>query len=190
MGLATISTIFLIGLGAGAALGQSIRINLRIVTFAAGGGSDFAARLIAQGLPPGLGQQVIVDNRTTLTATEAVLKAAPDGYTVPFTGSSFWIQTLMQKASYDPVRDFSIDHVFGKLSTAFRGASIACSKVSQELISLAKARPETLTMLRAGRALTHLAAELFRSMAGVNIVRISYKANGLPLQVCSVANLR
>src|SRR5689334_3640469 len=74
---------------------------VRIVTNAAGGGSDFIARLIAKGISGPLGQPVIVDNRSgSMIQSEIVSKAAPDGYTVLIAGGSILILPLMQKTSY------------------------------------------------------------------------------------------
>ncbi len=79
---------------------------IRIVTSAVGGGTDFAARIIAQGLATRLGQPVIVDNRPPGLQGVIVPKAAPDGYTLLAGGETLWISTSMQKMPYDPVRDF------------------------------------------------------------------------------------
>src|SRR5262245_37162161 len=95
-------------LGAGAVSGQEFPNRpVRIVTSAVGSGSDFATRLIAQGISAPLGQQILVENRTPLQATEAVAKAAADGYTILLTGGAFGIGPLLQKLSYDPIRDFT-----------------------------------------------------------------------------------
>jgi len=81
---------------------------IRIITAAAGGGSDFIARLLGQGIAGPLGQPVIVDNRTSaILAAEAVAKAPPDGYTVLVSGSLLWITPLLRKTPYDAVNDFS-----------------------------------------------------------------------------------
>src|SRR5580704_1902179 len=80
---------------------------VRIVTSEPGNTADIDARLIARGITRGLGQSVIVDNRSgTIIAAETAAKASPDGYTLLALGSSFWIGSLMQKMSFDPVRDF------------------------------------------------------------------------------------
>src|SRR5262245_24515858 len=80
---------------------------LRIVTGAAGGGADFIARLIAQGITGPLGQPVVVDNRPTgVIPPEIVSKAPADGYTLLVSGSNFWLGPLLQATPYDPVKDF------------------------------------------------------------------------------------
>src|SRR5687767_10454552 len=81
---------------------------VRIVTSPAGGGNDFAARLIAQGLSAPLGQQVIVDNRAGgVIPGEVVAKSKPDGYTLLVAGGTFTIGPLLQDTPYDPVKDFA-----------------------------------------------------------------------------------
>src|SRR5688572_8732665 len=96
-------------LGASGVSGQAYPNKpIRIVTGAAGGGSDFVARLIAQGTASHLGQPIIVENRSSgIIPAEIVSKALPDGYTLFLSGSNFWIAPLLQKTPYDPVRDFS-----------------------------------------------------------------------------------
>src|SRR5215212_8058784 len=92
---------------AGAAISQEYPTRpVRIVTSPAGGGSDLVARLVARGVAPLLGQQVIVDNRPAIIAPEVVSKAAPDGYTLLVAGSTHWLGPLVEKVSYDPLRDF------------------------------------------------------------------------------------
>src|ERR1051325_5254711 len=83
--------------------------SIRIVTTAAGGGNDFSARIIAQGISGPLGQPVIVDNRGGVATTqeELVLREPPDGYTLLLNASTIWIEPLIHKTSYDPIKDFS-----------------------------------------------------------------------------------
>ncbi|MGZ5262104.1 MAG: Bug family tripartite tricarboxylate transporter substrate binding protein, partial [Burkholderiales bacterium] len=95
-------------LGAGPAFTQSYPSKpIRIVTSPAGGGNDLPARLIARALSGPLGQQLIVDNRPTVLIADLVAKAAPDGYTLLVTGSAHWIGPLLEKTSYDPIKDFA-----------------------------------------------------------------------------------
>ena len=153
---------------------------IRIVTTAPGGGSDAAARLIAQGLTGALGQQVIVDNRAGgVVAVENVAKAQPDGYTVLLYANSMWIAPFLQQVSYDPVKDFSpITLAAVSPNMLVVHPSVAVNSVN-ELIALASARPGELNYGSSGTgSSTHLAAELFKAMAHVNIVRVSYKAAG------------
>src|SRR3954467_7755366 len=80
---------------------------IRIVTAQPGGGTDFAARLISQGLAQSLHQGVVVDNRPAIVQGRIVSKAAPDGYTLFVSGESLWVQALLQSVPYDPQRDFT-----------------------------------------------------------------------------------
>jgi tripartite-type tricarboxylate transporter receptor subunit TctC len=151
---------------------------LRIVTSAPGGSSDFTSRLVAQGLTESLGQQVVVDNRGNFGG-ELVAKAAPDGYTLLVDGASLWTGPLLQKTSYDPQRDFA------PVSIAVAAPSVVVVhpalpvKSVKELIALARARPGALNYGSGGiGGASHLPAELFKSMAGVDIVNVNYKGTG------------
>src|SRR5689334_22796435 len=96
-------------LGVGIASGQSFPAKpIRVVTAEVGGGNDFAARVVAQGLS-GLGQPVVVDNRPSgVIPGSIVSKAPPDGYTLLAYGVSLWVAPLLQDdIPYDPVRDFA-----------------------------------------------------------------------------------
>jgi len=151
---------------------------IRIVTGAPGGSSDFTARLIAQGLTDNLRQQVIVDNRGNVDG-ELVAKAPPDGYTLVIDGASIWIGPLVQKALYDPVRDFApVTLAVSAPNVVIVQPSIPVKSI-RELIALAKAQPGKLNYSSGGiGASSHLAAELFKSMAGVAIVNVNYKGTG------------
>jgi len=154
---------------------------IRLLTSVAGGGTDFAARLIAQGLTTRFGMQVVVDNRPSgLVIGEIVARAAPDGYTMFLNGSAFWLQPFLHASMpYDPVRDFS-PIIMATTSPNILVVSAALSVNSvKELIALAKAKPGELNYGSSSTGTpTHLGAELFKSMTGVNIVRVSYKGNG------------
>jgi tripartite-type tricarboxylate transporter receptor subunit TctC len=178
-------TVALTVLGAGVVSGQNPSTGLRagfptkpirIVTSAAGGGNDFMARLIAQGISGPLGEPVIVDNRTSTVTGEIVSKASPDGYTLIVSGNALWISPFLQKASYDPGRDFAPITLLGRSPVLLVvHPSVPASSV-QELIALAKAKPGVLNYAAAATGTpSHLAAELFKAMAGVNIVYIPYK---------------
>jgi len=167
-------------LGVDVAAGQEFPSKpIRVITSAAGGGNDITIRLIAPGLSNSLGQQVIVDNRNAIVAIEAVAKAPPDGYTLLITGSILWFGPLLQQNHWDPVKDFA------PVSIAVSSPSILAVHPSlpvksvKELIALAKARPGDLNYASAGvGGPPQLAAELFKSMAGLNIVSIPYKGAG------------
>ena len=169
-------------LSAGVVSGQDYPSKpIRMVSPGPGGGADFVTRFIAQGISGSLGQQVVVDNRPAgVIPPQIVSKAQPDGYTLLVNGNSFWIAPLMQpNTPYDPVRDFApITSAVGSPNILVVNSSVAANSV-RELIALAKARPGTLNYASASAGgSVHLSAELFKHMAGVNIVRISYKTSG------------
>ena len=149
---------------------------IRLLTAAAGGGADFIARQIALALAP-LGQPVVVDNRTTgALAADASFKSAHDGYTMNVSGSSLWTFTLLYPASYDVVRDFSrITQITREISVLAVHPSVPAKSI-RELIALAKAKPGALNYASTGiGGPQQLGSELFKSMAGVNIVHVPYK---------------
>ena len=153
--------------------------SVRIFTGPAGGGADLLARLVAQGASAQLGQPVIVENVANSVLPVTVSKAAPDGYTLLLSGSSFWIGALMQAEPYDVLRDFSpVVTVVKSSPVLVVHPSVGVTSV-KELVALAKAKPGALNFPTGGIGSTaHFAAELFKSMAGINIVRIDYKGAG------------
>ncbi len=154
---------------------------IRILTSEAGGGSDSAARTIAQGLGVSLGQQVVVENRGGgVIAGEIVSRASPDGYTLLYYGNTLWILPLLRKnIPYDTVKDFApVTWAVSQFSVLVVHPSLPVKSV-KDLIALAKARPGLLNYgSGASGGSNHLAAELFKSMAGVDIVRIPFKSTG------------
>src|SRR5262245_54263447 len=104
----TISIGMLVLAAGGMCSSQTYPSNpIRVVAGAAGGGSDFVARIIAQGISGPLGQPVIVDNRQATLTGEIVSRAPPDGHTLHVGGASLWILPLLQKMPYDVLSDFS-----------------------------------------------------------------------------------
>ena len=169
-------------LGAGMAAGQEYPNRpIRIVTSAPGGGNDFTARLIAQGLTGGsLGQPVVVDNRGGgVLPGQTVLQAPADGYTLLVAGSSFMIGHLLEESPFDPEKDFSPVCLAATTPNIVLVHPSLPVKSVKELIALAKARPGELNYSSSAAGSTqHLSAELFKSMAGVNMVRVAYKGAG------------
>ena len=167
-------------LGPGTALCQEFPArHIRVVTSQAGGLNDLTARVIAQPLSTALGKQVIVDNRGVI-AIDIVAKAAPDGHTLLCFANNFWLLPFLQdKVTFDPVDDFTpLTLAVTAPNVLAVHASVPASSV-KELIALAKTRPGTLNYGAGATAGTpHLAAELFKSMAGVNIVHVGYKGTG------------
>jgi len=166
-------------LGANAVSGQDYPNRpIRIVTANAGGGSDFAARLIAQGISGPLAQPVIVENRGGLVTAEVASRAVPDGYTISLNGANLWVTTLLRKSSYDVLRDFApISLLLREVAIVAVNPSLPVNSI-KELIALAKAKPGELNFASdAPGGTSNLSGQLFKSMAGVNIVNVSYKGN-------------
>ena len=158
------------------------RDPIRVVTGAPGSTAEFAARSLAQGLSARLGQPAVVDPRAAGGGTvfgEIVAKALPDGYTLLVIGSSFWIGPLFRKAPYDVIRDFApIAILADSPNMLVVHPSLPVASV-KDLIDLAKAKPGALNYSTSGiGASPHLAAELFKAMAGVDIAHIPFKGAG------------
>jgi tripartite-type tricarboxylate transporter receptor subunit TctC len=154
-----------------------------IVGFAAGGTSDIGARLIGQWLQERLGQPFVIENRpgaATNIATEMVVRSAPDGYTLLMTGPSATINTtLYEKLSFVFLRDTV------PVASLYRQPQIMVShpslpaKTIPELITYAKANPGRITMASAGTgSFGHLAGEMFKMMAGVDMLHVPYRGAG------------
>lgn len=158
---------------------------LRFITGSAGSGADFASRIFAQGLTAAWGQPVVVENRGagSVVVAPMVASAPPDGYTLLFFGSSIWMTPLMrERAPYDPLKDLApVTLAVSSPSVLVVHPSVAVNSV-KELIALAKAKPGELNYSSPGTASSgHLAAEVFKAMAHVNIVRVNYKSGGAAL---------
>ena len=165
-------------LGAGAACGEDYPNKpIRIVTSEAGGGNDVQARLIAQGLAGALGVQLIVDNRPSgVVPGDIVSKASPNGYTVLLYNNTLWTGQLLQTTPYDAVRDLAPVSSIAKAANVLVVSPAVPAKSVAELIALTRANPGKLNYGSSGTGATnHLAGELFKTMAGVDIVRINYK---------------
>jgi tripartite-type tricarboxylate transporter receptor subunit TctC len=169
--------------GAMAASGQDYpRKPIRLVTAEPGGGNDFAARLIVQGLGGNLGQPMIVDNRGGaggIIAADIVAKAQPDGYTLLLYANNIWIIPLLRSnAPFDVIRDFApITWAAKSPNTVVVHPALPVKSV-EDLIAHARARPGELNYGSGGSgSSTHLAVELLKSMAGVNIVRVPFRGN-------------
>ncbi len=156
--------------------GRPVRI---VVGFQAGGGTDIAARVIAQKLTDALGVSFIVDNRPGAAGNigaDIVAKAAPDGYTILMANSTIAIPSLSARLPFDVKNDFA------PLSNIALGPSVLIVNPSlpvtdiKGLVALAKAKPRTLIYGSGGVGnVTHLAMELFSSMAGIEMIHVPYK---------------
>jgi tripartite-type tricarboxylate transporter receptor subunit TctC len=150
------------------------------VGFAAGGATDLVARLLAERLSARLGQQVVVENRPGaggIVATGLVAKAPPDGYSLILVSASHAINVSLQKSlPYDAVADFAPVATVAAITNVLVVNRDVPAKSVTEFIALAKAKPGTLYFSSAGvGSSAHLANELFKSMAGIDIRHVPYK---------------
>ena len=175
-----------------------------IVPFAAGGTFDLIGRTVAQNLTNAWGQQVVVDNRpggATILATELVASAAPDGYTLYLSPNSLAANpALHKKLPYDAAKDLQAIVLIAAQPMAL-GANPSFSASSiKDLVAMAKAKPGALSYGSAGIGSGgHLAGEIFKSAAGIDITHVSYKggniamleviSNQIPLVMTGLPNL-
>ncbi len=156
---------------------------IRLVASEPGGGGDFVARLISPGLTNALGQPIVIDNRATgVIQGEFVSRAPADGYTLLINSGSMWIGQLLMEGEkrYDAQKDFApITIAVSSPSVLVVHPALPVSSV-KDLVALAKASPGKLNYSSGstGSSTGYLAAELFKSMAGVNIVHVPYKGSG------------
>src|SRR5437868_3006529 len=154
-----------------------------VAPFPPGGSIDVVGRLLATKLSEGLGQQIVVDNRSGasgILGSEAVMNSPPDGYTllintIPFVTNQF----LMPRVPYDPLRDFAqISLVASSPAFVTVHPSVPAQSI-KELIALAKSKPGQLNYSAAGVGTNpHIAGELFNLLAGVDIVAVQFKGGG------------
>ncbi|MBO0752867.1 MAG: tripartite tricarboxylate transporter substrate binding protein [Bradyrhizobiaceae bacterium] len=162
-----------------------------VVPFAAGGTTDLVGRLLAQSIAPRLGQTVIVDNRAGAGGTigaGVVAKSAPDGYTMFLSTIAHTIAPgIYRNLSYDFVRDFDPITVIAEVPNVLIVNPSLPAKTSADLIAYAKAHPGKVNFGSAGPgSVEHLAGELYRSMAKVDIVHVPYKG-GAPMMADLIA---
>lgn len=157
---------------------RAVRI---VAPFAAGGGLDAVARILAQALTSGLQQQIIVDNRSGAAGrigTEIVARAAPDGYTLLLGGGSTnaIAPAVYRNLPYDAVNDFAAVSLIGLTPyLVVVHPSLPANSIN-DLIALAKAKPGQLTFATGGNfSGGHLSGELLKRMAGINILHIPFK---------------
>jgi tripartite-type tricarboxylate transporter receptor subunit TctC len=153
---------------------------VRIYTSEVGGGVDIVARILGEELAARLGQPVLIENRggSVSIAAQAVAKSLPDGHAILFYGSPLWLLPLMQNTPYDPLRDFAPVTLAATSPNILVVHPVLPVTSVKDLAALAKAQPGRLNYAAGvAGASAHLAAELFNSMAGVKIVRISYKGS-------------
>jgi len=154
-----------------------------VVGFPPGGGADITARLIGQWLSERLGQQFIIENRpgaATNIATEAVVRAAADGYTLLLVHSSNAMNaTLYEKLNFNFIRDIApVASIIVVPNVMLVHPSVPAKTVA-EFIAYAKANPGKINLASGGiGGPSHLAGELFKAMAGVNLVHVPYRGGG------------
>jgi tripartite-type tricarboxylate transporter receptor subunit TctC len=154
-----------------------------VVPFAPGGSSDAVSRVLAQKLSTQMGQQVVVDSRPGAggnLGADIVAKAKPDGYTLLFAAGSFAVNvSLYDKLPYDALKDFEpVAHVCRVNGILVTHPSVKANSV-QELIALAKAQPGTINFASAGNGtILHLAGELFKAQANVEMTHVPYRGSG------------
>ncbi len=154
-----------------------------IVPFAPGGSSDTVSRLVAQKLSAAFGQQVVLENRAGAGGNigmDAVAKAAPDGYTLLFAAGSAAINvSLYDKMPFDPLKDLvPVSHVCNVNGILVVHPSVL-ARTLKEFIDLARTRPDAINYASAGSGtVVHLAGEMFKSLARVNLTHVPYKGSG------------
>jgi tripartite-type tricarboxylate transporter receptor subunit TctC len=176
-----------LGLAVGAAQAQSYpqRPVSLVVPFPPGAATDAFARVVADRMTKVLGQQMVVVNRdgaSGIIGTDSVVRAAPDGYTLVWGTSSGLaiLPALGRKLPFDPQRDLAPVSLGAKLAYLLVVHPSLPVKSVKELIAFAKARPGKLNFASAGvGGAPHLAAELFRTMAGLDIVHVPYRGTAL-----------
>jgi tripartite-type tricarboxylate transporter receptor subunit TctC len=155
-----------------------------VVPFAAGGPVDLVGRILSQKLNASMGQPFVLDNRGgagSVVGSDIVAKSAPDGYTwLLTTGSLTSISAFNENVPFDPVRDFTpvtmVARNFGQVLVVH--PSVPAKNV-KELVALAKSRPGKMNYASAGVGnITYIAAEMMKSMAGLQIVDVQYKGMG------------
>ena len=154
-----------------------------IVGFAPAGGTDIVARLIGQWLSERLGQPFIIDNRPgggTNIGTEAAVRAPADGYTLLMVGSWNAINaTFYDKLNFNFIRDIAPVATISRNTLVMVVHPSLLAKSLPEFIAYAKANPGKINMASAGTGSTsHVTGELFKMMAGVNLVHVPYRGAG------------
>jgi tripartite-type tricarboxylate transporter receptor subunit TctC len=157
-----------------------------VVPFPAGGPTDVLTRALGQKLSQRWSQPVVVDNKPGAggaIGSDFVAKSAPDGYTLLMaTTSTHSIGPSLQKMPYDPVKDFApVSQVSNATNVLVVSPKLGVSSV-RELVALAKAKPGALNFASSGvGTIPHLTGEMFKHMAGVDIVHVPYKGTGLSI---------
>ena len=153
-----------------------------IVPFAPGGGSDITARQVSQKFTEAFKQQFVVENRggaAGLIGMEQTAKAAPDGYTIMIMSGSFSATSATHRPAFDPINSIVAVAEVGYTPFVLSVHPSLPSKTTKELIALARSKPGELVYASSGvGGLTHMATELFNSMAKIKMIHVPYKSTG------------
>jgi tripartite-type tricarboxylate transporter receptor subunit TctC len=153
-----------------------------VIPFAPGGSTDIIGRLVAAKLSERLGKQFVPENRSGGGGTigiEMVAKAKPDGYTLLFSSAAIAINPLLYKVPYDPVKSFAAIAKLGNGPVVLTVHPGVPANSVKELIALAKKQPGKLVCAAAGMgSFMHLGSELFKLMAGIDILMVQFKGGG------------
>jgi len=183
LALAAAAMLYLAGSIAHAAESYPQRPIRLIVSFGTGGSVDVVARLVGQKLSEAWHQQVVIDNRPGAggnLSAEIAARAAPDGYTLYMSSASLVVNvSLYRKVGYDPVRDFSPVTLLASAQNVLVSHPALPAKSVSDLIALARKSPGKIDYASTGSGTSgHLAMELFKSMARIDLTHIPYKAVG------------
>jgi tripartite-type tricarboxylate transporter receptor subunit TctC len=174
--------LVLAGAGLAAAQDYPTRPVRLIIPFPPGGSNDVVGRLIAIKLGDRLGKQVVVDNRSGaggVIGTEVVAKAPPDGYTLLIVSIAHAVNPWLYKLNYDPIKDFAPVGLLAKGSNVLVVHPSLPVRSVADLIALAKKQPGDLQYASAGiGSFQHLGGELFKLMAGVDMLHVPFKGGG------------
>lgn len=154
-----------------------------VVPVAAGGGTDYSARVLGQRMSTALGQSVVIENRPGASGNigaELVAKAAPDGYTLVMPITSFPVNpSLFKQMSFDTEKDFAPVVLVGSLPLILVVHPDTPAQSTAELVAYARKNPGKLNYANSGNGTTaHLAGEMFKRMAKIDIVSVNYKGGG------------
>lgn len=182
-----LACIAVLGLGlAGSAFGQADNFPTKpirlIVPYAPGGGTDLVMRAIAPGMSEALGQPIVVENRPgagTITATDAAVRADPDGHLLLAVGAPIYLNTALGiKTPYDPLKDLApVSLLVNNPALLLVGPSVSARNV-KELVALSKSEKGGLSYASAGSgSIAHLVGELLKARIGIDMMHIPYKGS-------------
>ena len=182
-----LACLAVLGIGlTGPAFGQADNFPTKpirlIVPYAAGGGTDLVMRAIAPGMSEALGQPIVVENRPgagTITATEAAVRAEPDGHFLLAVGAPIYLNTALGiKTPYDPLKDLApVSLLVNNPGLLLGGPSVSARNV-KELVALSKSQKGGLSYASAGPgSIAHLAGELLKARIGIDMLHIPYKGS-------------